>query len=67
LAPSDFHLFQALKEFLCGRRFTGDEEMKDDVNARLNGLVAEGYDEGIQRLVIGWDECMNIGGDCVGK
>jgi len=29
--PSDFHLFQALKEFLGGRRFTGDEERKNDV------------------------------------
>ena len=29
LAPSDFHLFPTLKDFLGGRRFISDEEMKD--------------------------------------
>jgi len=60
-------LFQALKEFLCSRRFASDEEMKDDVKAWLNGMKAGGYDAGIQRLVIGCDRCMNVGGDCAGK
>jgi histone-lysine N-methyltransferase SETMAR len=31
LAASDFHLFPKLKEFLGGRRFKRDEEVKDDV------------------------------------
>jgi hypothetical protein len=57
LAPSDFHLFPTLQEFLCGRRFTSDE-VKDDVKAWLNGLAAEGYDAGIQRLVTGCDKCL---------
>jgi hypothetical protein len=39
-------LFQALKEFLGGRSFTTNEEMKDDVKTWLNRLAAEGYDEG---------------------
>jgi histone-lysine N-methyltransferase SETMAR len=30
-APSDFHLFSTLKEFLGGRRFKSDEELKDSV------------------------------------
>jgi histone-lysine N-methyltransferase SETMAR len=41
LAPSDFHLFPKLKEFLGGRRFKSDEEMKDAVKEWLNGLAAE--------------------------
>jgi histone-lysine N-methyltransferase SETMAR len=31
LAPSDFHLFAKLKEFLGGRQFRCDEEVKDAV------------------------------------
>jgi hypothetical protein len=65
LAPSDFHLFSKLKKFLGGRRFKSDEEVKDAVKERLNGLAAEVYDEGIQKLVTRYDKCMNVGGDYV--
>jgi hypothetical protein len=41
LAPSDFHFFPKLKEFLGGRRFKSDKEVKDAVKAWLNGLAAE--------------------------
>jgi uncharacterized OsmC-like protein len=33
----------------------------------LNGLVAEVYDEGIQKLVTRYDKCLNAGGDYVEK
>ena len=46
-----FHFCPKLKQVLGGRRFRNDEEVKDVVKVRLNGLAAEGYDEGIQRLV----------------
>jgi histone-lysine N-methyltransferase SETMAR len=36
LAPCDFHLFPKLKEFLGGRRFKSDEEVKDSVKEWLN-------------------------------
>jgi histone-lysine N-methyltransferase SETMAR len=49
LAPSDFHLFPKLKEFLGGRRFKSDE-VKDAIKEWLNGLAAEVYDEGIVKL-----------------
>jgi hypothetical protein len=67
LAPSDFHLFPKLKEFLGGRCFKSDEEVKDAVKEWLNGLAAEVYDEGIQKLVTRYDKCLNVGGDYVGK
>jgi histone-lysine N-methyltransferase SETMAR len=47
LVPSDFHFYTQLKEFLGGRRFKSDEEVKDAVKEWLNGLAAEVYDEGI--------------------
>jgi histone-lysine N-methyltransferase SETMAR len=36
LAPSDFHLFPTLKEFLGGTRFKSDEEVKDALKEWLN-------------------------------
>jgi hypothetical protein len=35
--------------------------------SRLNGLAAEVYDEGIQKLVTRYDKCMNVGGEYVEK
>jgi histone-lysine N-methyltransferase SETMAR len=47
LAPSDFHLFPKLNEFLGGKRMETDAEVKETtVTAWLNGLAAEFYDEG---------------------
>jgi histone-lysine N-methyltransferase SETMAR len=45
LAPSDFHLFPKLKEFLCGRHYKSDGTVKDAVKEWLNELTAEVYDE----------------------
>jgi hypothetical protein len=67
LAPSDFHLFPKLKEFLGGRRLKNDEEVKDAVKERLNGLTAAVYDESIQKHVTRCDKCLNVGGDYVEK
>jgi histone-lysine N-methyltransferase SETMAR len=49
LAPSDFHLFPKLNEFLGGRRFKSEEEVKDAVKEWLNGLAAEVYEEDIKK------------------
>jgi len=61
LAPSDFHMFPKLKEFLGGRRFKRYEELKDAVKEGLNGLAAVVYDEGVQTLVTGYDKYRNAG------
>ena len=41
--------------------------MKDAVKEWLNGLSAEVYDEDIQKLVTGYDKCLNVRGYCVEK
>jgi len=64
LAPSDCHFFPTLKAFFGGRRFTSNEEVKNVVKHWLTGLAAEVYDEGIQKLITGYDKCLNIGDDC---
>ena len=67
LAPSDFHLFTKLKDFLAGTKFQNDEELKEAVTAYLNTLAAEEYDTGIQKLVTRYDKCLNLFGDYVEK
>ena len=40
--------------------FKSDEEVKDAVQGGgLNGLAAEGCDEGIEKLVTCYDKCLN--------
>jgi len=65
LAPNDFHLFPTLKEFLDGIYFKSNEEVKDTIKQWLYGLLAEVFDEGIQKLVTYYDKCLNVGGDYV--
>jgi hypothetical protein len=65
LAPNDFHLFPTLREFLGGRYFESNEEVKDAVKQWLYGLLAEVFGEGIQKLVTHYDKCLNVGDDYV--
>ncbi|GBM35527.1 hypothetical protein AVEN_106756-1 [Araneus ventricosus] len=67
LAPSDFHPFFKLKEFLGGERFGSDEELENAVTTWLNELAAEEYDMGILQLVYRYDKCLNVGGDYAEK
>jgi len=67
LAPSDFQPFSTLKEFLGGRHFKSNEEVKDSIKEWLNILAAEVYDEGIQKLIKRYDRCPNVCGNCVEK
>ncbi|GBN02521.1 hypothetical protein AVEN_31191-1 [Araneus ventricosus] len=67
LAPSDFHLFLKLKEFLGGKRFGSDEELENAVTTWLNELASEEYDMGILKLVDRYDKCLNVGGDYLEK
>ncbi|GBM86664.1 hypothetical protein AVEN_87427-1 [Araneus ventricosus] len=67
LAPSDFHLFLKLKEFLGGKRFGSDEELKNAATTCLNELAAEEYNMGILKFVGRYDKCLNGGSDYVEK
>ncbi|GBO16709.1 hypothetical protein AVEN_64780-1, partial [Araneus ventricosus] len=67
LAPSDFHLFLKLKEFL-GRKRSGSDEIGGSVMTTwLIELAAEENGVGILKLVDGYDKCLNVGSDYVQK
>ena len=67
LAPSDFHLFCYLKEFLGGKCFATDDEVKEAVKDWLSSQVVDFYDFGIQKLVEHYDKCLNKNGNYVEK
>ena len=54
-APSDFHLFRYLKEFLGGKLFATDDAMKEAVQDWLSSQAADMYDLGVQKVVERYD------------
>lgn len=67
LAPSDYHLFPELKQWLGGKRFQSNVELQDSVKNHLNSLADTFYEEGIGKLVHRYDKCLNLQGDYVEK
>ena len=67
LVPSDFQLFLHLKEFLGGKRFDDDDDLKGAVQKWKTSQATAYYEEGIQKLVPRYDKCLNNGGEYVEK
>jgi len=66
LAPSDFHLFGHLKEFLGGQHCSTDE-VKQAVLGWFSRTDKSFYAEAFQALVKRWDKCINVAGEYVEK
>jgi hypothetical protein len=49
------------------QKFHEDEEVKNEVTARLRAQAAEFYDIGIQNLVPRLNKCLDKGGDYIEK
>ena len=67
LAPSDYHLFPDLKKFLGGKRFETDEELKATVLGFFHSLDIEFFENGIKKLILRSEKCIQIQGDYVEK
>ena len=67
LAPSDFHLFGPLKEFLGGQHFSTDDEVKQAVLGWFSRTDTSFCAEAFQALVKRWDKCINVTGDYIEK
>jgi len=67
LAPSNYHLFTKMKIWLATQRFHTNRELTDGVNSWLHNLAATFCDEGLQILVLWYDRCLNVDGNCVEK
>jgi histone-lysine N-methyltransferase SETMAR len=51
LAPSDYHLFTYLKNWLGAQLFNNDEELMEGVETWLSSQAADFFDTGIQKFI----------------
>jgi transposase len=51
LAPSDYHLFTYLKNWVGSQRFDNNEELREGVRTWPSSLAADFFDTGIQKQV----------------
>ncbi|UYV62508.1 hypothetical protein LAZ67_2000896 [Cordylochernes scorpioides] len=62
LAPSDFHLFPALKLHLGGKHFANDEEVQAEANHWLRRQDTAWYNSGIKKLLQRYQKCSDRNG-----
>jgi histone-lysine N-methyltransferase SETMAR len=67
LAPSDYHPFTYLKNWLRSQRFSTNEKLMEGVETCLSSQVAESFDTGIKKLVPPYDKFFSSSGDYVEK
>ena len=67
LAPSDFHLFEPLKESVSGRHFSSDEKVKSAVGKWLKTQPVEFYNKEICVLVKRREKVVLKAGDYIDK
>lgn len=67
LAPSDYHLFLHLKNWLASQRFEETEELKTSVQNWLKSQAAEFYAEGLKKLTSRYQKCLERNGNYVEK
>ncbi|UYV67662.1 hypothetical protein LAZ67_5001511 [Cordylochernes scorpioides] len=62
LAPSDFHLFPALKLHLGGKHFANDDEVQAEANHWLRRQDTAWYNSGIKKLLQRFQKCLDRNG-----
>ena len=67
LAPSDYHLFEFVKDQLRGQRYDTTEAIQQAACQCLRMDGKELYRRGIFKLPEGWDKCVQRSGDYVEK
>ena len=67
LAPGDFHFFPHLKRDLKGTHFTSDDEVKQAVMSWIKQRTPELFIDGMRKLVLRWEKCIERQGDYVEK
>jgi hypothetical protein len=65
LAPSGYHLFTYLKNWLKSQQFNSNEELMEGVKVWLRSQVADFFDAGIQKVIPRHKSLLNPSGDYV--
>ncbi|KAJ4442700.1 hypothetical protein ANN_04289 [Periplaneta americana] len=67
MAPSDFHLFPKLKEYLREHLFDSDDAVQTEVRLWFRHQNETFYSDSIKKLVTHWEKCIHHQGDYVKK
>lgn len=67
LAPSDYHLFSALKQPLRGHHFASLDDMKSAVNTWIRETPPSFFESGIKKLKERWQKCIKLNGEYIEK
>lgn len=67
LAPSDYYLFPIMKNYLKGRHFVSDDDIKAEVNNFLEDQDKDFFRKGIEALEKRWMKCIDLQGSYVEK
>ena len=59
LAPSDYYLFRSLQNFLDGKTFTSNEEVKNHLNQFFASKEQKFYERGIMLLPERWQKILD--------
>jgi histone-lysine N-methyltransferase SETMAR len=60
LAPSDFHLFEALKDAIRGKRFGSDDKVTEEEKKWLRVQDSDWHKTGIHALVSHWRKAVKL-------
>jgi hypothetical protein len=66
LAPSDYHLFICLKNWLRSQLFNNNEELMEGIKPCLSSQAADFFETGVQKLIPQY-KYLNSGGDYIEK
>ena len=67
LVPSDFNFFPHLKKDLKGTDFNSNDEVKQVVTSWIKQRTPEFFIDGMRKLVLGWEKCIERQDDYVEK
>jgi histone-lysine N-methyltransferase SETMAR len=65
LAPSDYHLFLSLRNYLRNKHYEDFDELKSDLTVFLESQPASFYKRGIERLPARWEKVVENNGDYI--
>jgi hypothetical protein len=63
LAPSDFHLFEPMKDGLCGKHYPSYDAVVQAMKQWATSTGADFYEHSMQVLVHRWQKCIANGGN----
>lgn len=62
LSPTDYHFFRHLDQFLRDKKFTNQEQVKNDIESFIETQEPIFFKNGINKLVSRWQKCVEHNG-----